>query len=122
MDSQSGDIYLDEYNNTVPVGDDRGFMQVLDGLFRCDLNSEPMNPLYGFDLKSAMRESSVPDSEMFIESLVAQALNPQIEKLISKVDYIKAERSSTEERTMNVTIVVTSILNDTITSEIEVGS
>jgi len=114
MDWETGDVYLDENNNTVQVNNTRGFRQILSGVFNCDLGSEPFNSEYGFDLKSALRESGTEDSEMFIESLVADALNEKNEKLISKVDYIKATRINNE---MHVAIEVTSVLSDTIMFE-----
>lgn len=112
MDMDTGDVYLNEKNNTVQVDNVRGFRQILNGIFNCDLGSEPLNSEYGFDLASALRESSVEDSEMFIESLVASALNSNNEKLISKVDHIQAVK---ENNTMKVTIEVTSVLDDSIT-------
>ena len=115
IDSNTGEPYLDEYNNTVQVDNERGFQQIIDGLFNCELGSEPMNPFYGFDLKSAIREASFPNSEMYIESLVTQALNPQIEKLILKIEYIEALMV---EREMRVTIEVSSVLNDNITTNL----
>lgn len=118
IDSSTGEPYLDEYNNTVPVDNDRGFQQIIDGLFNCELGSEPMNPFYGFDLKSAIRESSYANSEMYIESLVTQALNPQVEKLISKIEYVEALQVGNE---MHVTIEVSSVLNDNITTELNLG-
>lgn len=118
MNTSTGDPYLDEYNNTVEVDNKRGFNQVIDGLFQCQLGSEPFNTYYGFDLISAIRESSYDDAEMYVESLVSQALNPEIEKLISKVEYVKAEKVGNE---MYVTIEVTSILNDSIRTELELG-
>ena len=118
MDSLTGDPYLDEYNNTVPVGNDRGFEQIIDGLFHCDVGSEPMNPFYGFDLKSAIRESSYANSEMYIEALVTQALEPQIEKLISKLEYIQATQVGNE---MHVTIDVSSVLNDNVQIGLDLG-
>lgn len=118
IDSSTGEPYLDEYNNTVQVDNERGFKQIIDGLFNCDLGSEPMNPSYGFDLKSAMREGSYDNSEMFIESLVTQALDPQKEKLISNVEYIEAVQDGRE---MRVTIEVTSVLNDNVTTSLNLG-
>lgn len=115
IDSNTGEPYLDEYNNTVQVDNERGFQQIIDGLFNCELGSEPMNPFYGFDLKSAIREASFPNSEMYIESLVIQALNPQIEKLILKIEYIEAIKV---EKEMRVTIEVSSVLNDNITTNL----
>lgn len=118
IDSATGEPYLDEYNNTVQVDNERGFQQIIDGLFNCELGSEPMNPFYGFDLKSAMREGSYSESEMYIESLVTQALDPQIEKLISKVEYVEALQVGNE---MHVTIEVTSVLNDNVRTELNLG-
>lgn len=118
IDSSTGEPYLDEYNNTVQVDNDRGFQQIIDGLFNCELGSEPMNPFYGFDLQSAIREGSYANSEMYIESLVTQALDPQIEKLISKIEYIEALQDGNE---MHVTIEVTSVLNDNIVTELNLG-
>jgi len=118
IDSNTGEPYLDKYNNTVRVDNERGFQQIIDGLFNCELGSEPMNPFYGFDLKSAIRESSLPNSEMYVESLVIQALNPQIEKLISKVEYVEALMV---EREMRVTIEVSSVLNDNVMTDLNLG-
>lgn len=114
IDLNTGDPYLDEKGNTVEVDDNKAFEQVLDGLFHCDPGSEPMNPRYGFDLKSALQDSYLEDAELFIESLVADALDDNNERLISKVELIEAERDGDDPSKMNVTIVVTSVLQDTI--------
>ena len=118
MNTNTGDPYLDEYNNTVEVDNERGFEQVIDGLFHCQLGSEPMNPFYGFDLISAIRESSFYNSEMYVESLVTQALNPQLEKLISKVEYVEAKQYGKE---MHVNIEVSSVLNDNVNIDLNLG-
>ena len=118
IDSSTGEPYLDEYNNTVPVDNERGFQQIIDGLFNCEVGSEPMNPFYGFDLKSAIREASFTGSEMYIEALITQALDPQLEKLISKVEYVEAVQNGKE---MNVTIEVSSVLNDNIQVGLNLG-
>ena len=121
MDLETGEPYLDEKNNVVYVDNRRGFEQIIDGLFHCDVGSEVMNPGYGFDLKSALTETgSLEETELFIETLVIQALNPQYEKLINKIDYVKAERD--ENGDMDVVIAVTSILDDQITTELTIGS
>ena len=44
MNTSTEDIYLDEYNNTISVDNERGFWQIIDGLFNCELVSEVMNP------------------------------------------------------------------------------
>lgn len=111
MDRNTGDILLDTKNNVVNVDNKNAFQQILIGIFNCDIGSEILNVSYGFDLKRALRESYTEDSEMFIESLVIDALNPQKEKLISKVNYIKALRDGKE---MGVTVQVTSILQDVV--------
>ena len=118
MDRNTGDILLDEKNNVVKVDNKNAFEQILIGVFHCDVGSELMNPAYGFDLKRALRESYIEDSEMFIESLVMEALNPEKEKVISKVDYIKALRSGKQ---MNVIVQVTSIFQDAVIMEEEIG-
>jgi len=114
MDEETGDPALDPNNNTIPVHDEMGFQQIIDGLFHCDVGSERWNPYYGFDLRSAIRESGTPNSEMFIESLVIQALNSNVEKLISTVEDLRAVKDG---RNMNVTVIVSSILNDSVIFE-----
>jgi len=109
IDLDSGDPYLDEKNNVVYVSDSRGFRQIIDGIFHCEPSSEIMNPLYGFDLRTAIRESGTLNSEMFIESLVVQALDPSLEKLISKVTYVKAQKDG---NTMVVNVELISVLGE----------
>jgi len=118
MDRNTGDILLDWKNNVVNVDNKNAFEQILIGVFHCDIKSEILNPAYGFDLKRALRESYIEDSEMFIESLVMEALNPEKEKLISKINYIKASR---EGKQMNVIIQVTSIFQDVVVMTEEIG-
>jgi len=118
MDEETGDPVLDDYNNTIQIDDKLAFEQIISGLFHCDVGSEIMHPKYGFDLKSALRESYASDKEMFIESLVMQALDPQKEKLISEVNDIKAVRDGSS---MNVTVLITSVLGDSIILEESVG-
>lgn len=120
MDLETGDPYLDENGNTVEVDDEFAFNQIIDGLFHCDVGSEILNPFYGFDLQSAIRESSVPNAELFIESLVADALNEKQEKLIAKVDMIQVWRE--DNNTIKVYIAVTSVLGETITMETEISA
>lgn len=121
MDLNTGDPYLDENGNSVDVDNNKAFEQIIDGLFHCDVGSEIFHPEYGFDLRSALRDSYLEDAELFIESLVADALNENNEKLISKVDYIEAQRDEDDPSAMAVTIVVTSVLQDTINTIINLG-
>jgi len=118
MDRNTGDILLDTKNNVVEVDNKNAFQQILIGIFHCDPGSEIFNSAYGFDLKRALRESYIEDSEMFIESLVMEALNPEKEKLISKVSYIKASRNGKE---MNVIVQVNSIFQDVVIMEEVIG-
>jgi len=120
MDLDTGDPYLDENGNTVEVDNAYAFSQIIDGLLNCQPGSELLNPFYGFDLISAIRESSIPDSELFIESLITDALDPQKEKLISKIDMIQAWRS--DNTTMKVYIAVTSIIGETYEGESEISA
>ena len=120
MDLETGDPYLDENGNTVEVDKAYAFNQIIDGLLHCQPGSELLNPFYGFDLISAVRESSVPESELFIESLVTNALDPEKEKLIAKVDMIQAWRD--ENDSMKVFIAVTSIIGETYEGESEISA
>lgn len=121
MDQTTGDPILNEYNNTIPVDDRIGFQQIIDGLFHCTVGSERMNPFYGFDLESAIRGSSDQTPEMFIESLVIQSLNPEVEKLISSINDVLAERDETDGRQINVVVNLTSVLGDSLTIEQTIG-
>lgn len=118
MDNETGDPVLNEYNNTIEVDDVFAFEQIIDGLFHCKPGSEYLHPSYGFPLQDAIRNSSVMDSEMYIESLVVQALDPKVEKTIKSLDYVQATRDNNE---MNVNITITSVLDDSITSNIELS-
>ncbi len=118
LDLEIGDPVLDETGNTIEISNGNAFDQILDQIFHCDVGSEKMSPSYGFDLKTALQESGTPNSEMLIESLVVEALDSQKEKLISKIDYVKAVRDGRE---MDVTIVVTSIFDEKSTLVNRIG-
>lgn len=120
MDLDTGEPYLDENGNTVEVDEAYAFSQIIDGLLNCQPGSELLNPFYGFDLISAIRESSIPDSELFIESLITNALDPEKEKLIAKIDMIQAWRE--DNNTMKVYIAVTSIIGETYEGESEISA
>ena len=120
MDLSTGDPYLDENGNTVEVDKKYAFNQIIDGLLNCQVGSELLNPFYGFDLNSAVRESSIPESELFIESLVTNALDPEKEKLIAKIDMIQAWRE--DNNTMKVYISVISIIGETYQGESEISA
>lgn len=110
MDLDIGEPYLNDTNNTVDVDNEYAFKQIINGLFNCQRGSEPLHPMYGFDLYKAIRESAIPKSEMFIKSLVTDALDPRKELTISSVEAIQAERK--DDNTMYVQIELTSILGD----------
>ena len=118
MDDRTGGIVLNEYNNCIEVDDKTGFEQVIDNLFHCDVGSERMNPLYGFDLKTAIRGVDGLAPEMSIESLVISALDTEKEKLISNIGDVKATRDG---RTMNIEVVIESIFGDTVLLEQDIG-
>lgn len=90
LDMETGDPYLNETDNTVEVSEEDAFKQVINGLFNCQKGTELMNPRYGFDLQTAIRESGQQNVEMFMESLVSDAL--QSEQLIGNVNFVKAKR------------------------------
>jgi len=115
---ETGDISLDEYNNTIEVDNNHAFRQIITNLFHTIPGSEILHSTYGFPLEQAIRESGVEESEMFIEMLVVQALDPRIEKTIKNLDYVKAEKRG---RDMHVNIRVSSVLDDTITTDINLA-
>lgn len=117
MDLSTGDIDLDENNNTIPVDNYYAFRQIIDGLLHCKPGSEILHPTYGFPLEEAIRTSGTETSEMFIESLFVQSLDPQIEKLIKSLDYVKAQRQGRE---MLVDITLTSVLDDILKTNINI--
>ena len=91
LDLRTGDPILED-GEFVELENDYGFYQIIDNLLNCQLGSEPFNPFYGFDLTTAIRMSSEGSSPMFIEALLADALDSNKEKLISNVESIQAER------------------------------
>lgn len=114
MDLDTGDLVLDDNNNTIEIEREEAFTQILAGLLLCERGSEYWNPEYGFPLTQALRESYGEDVNMFIESLVVDTLNPQVCKLINKIDYVEAQKDGNE---VNVLISVTAITGEQITFE-----
>ena len=105
VDVDTGNPVLDvETGLLIPVDDETAVKQIIYMLLNCQPGSEIMHPYYGFDLESALRLSDMEESEMFIETLLADALDPKKEKLISNVNYIKATRDGNDPRKMNVII------------------
>lgn len=116
VDVDSGNPVLDvDTGLLIPVDDETAVRQIIFMLLNCQPGSEIMHPYYGFDLESALRLSDMGESEMFIETLLADALDPKKEKLISNVNYIKATRDETDPRKMNVTINLDTITGQNIT-------
>ena len=112
----TGNPVLDvETGLLIPVDDETAVRQIIFMLLNCQPGSELMHPYYGFDLESALRLSNMEESEMFIETLLADALDPKKEKLISNVNYLKATRDGTDPRKMNVTINLDTISGQNIT-------
>lgn len=118
MDLTTGDPVLGENTDLIAVDDKTAFKQIIDGLFHCQPGSEIQNAFYGFDLETAIRESSQRDSDMIIESLIIQALDEEKEPLISEVNHIDVELDG---RQATATVIITSILDETITLEEQIG-
>jgi len=116
VDVDTGNPVLDvETGKLIPVDDETAIRQIIFMLLNCQPGSELMHPYYGFDLESALRLSSMGEAEMFIESLLADALDPKKEKLISNVNYIKATKDETDKRKINVTFNLDTISGQNIT-------
>lgn len=114
MDLRTGDPIL-ENGDYIAVEDDYAFYQIITNLFHCQTGSEIFNIFYGFDLENAIRLNSGGSAPKVMESLVAQALNPNLERLIYVIDYIEAKRDGQE---MNISFTVQSRLG-TLASLIE---
>jgi len=116
VDMDTGNPVLDvDTGLLIPVDDETAVRQIIFMLLNCQPGSEIMHPYYGFDLESALRLSNMNESEMFIETLLADALDPKKEKLISNVNYIKATRDKIDPRKMNVSINLDTITGQNIT-------
>ena len=116
VDVETGNPVLDvETGLLIPVDDETAVKQIIYMLLNCQPGSEIMHPYYGFDLESALRLSDMEESEMFIETLLADALDPKKEKLISNVNYINATIDKEDPRKMNVTINLNMISGENIT-------
>ncbi len=116
VDMDTGNPILDvETGLLIPVDDETAMKQIIFMLLNCQPGSEILHPEYGFDLETALRISDMEESEMFIESLLTDALDPKKEKLISNVNYIKATRDSVDPRKMNVIINLNTISGENIT-------
>ncbi|KKK42191.1 hypothetical protein LCGC14_2214250 [marine sediment metagenome] len=115
-DVDTGNPVLDvETGLLIPVDDETAIRQIIFMLLNCEPGSEILHPYYGFDLESALRLSNMDESEMFIESLLADALDPKKEKLISNVNYIKATKDEDDPRKINVTFNLDTISGQNIT-------
>jgi len=105
----------------IPVDDNTAIKQVIYMLLNCQPGSELLHRQYGFDVETALRISNMEESEMFIESLLADALDPKKEKLISNVNYISAIRSVTDLRKIDVTVNLDTISGENVTILESVG-
>jgi len=116
VDMDTGNPVLDvETGLLIPVDDETALKQIIFMLLNCQPGSEILHPEYGFDLETALRISDMEESEMFIESLLTDALDPKKEKLISNVNYIKATKDGDDPRKMNVIINLNTISGENIT-------
>ncbi len=116
MDVDNGNPVLDvETGLLILVDDETAIRQIIFMLLNCQPGSELLHNKYGFDLETALRLSDMEDSEMFIESLLAEALDPKKEKLISNVNFIKAQKNKTDPKKMDVYISLDTITGENIT-------
>lgn len=116
VDVETGNPVLDtETGNLIPVDDETAIRQIIFMLLNCQPGSELLHNQYGFDLETALRISHMEEVEMFIESLLADALDPKKEKLISNVNFIKATRDEIDPRKINVSLNIDTISGENIT-------
>lgn len=116
IDVETGDPVLDvENGNLIPVDDETAIRQIIYMLLNCQPGSEILHDKYGFDLETALRLSGREENEMFIESLLSDALDPKKEKLISNVNFIKATKDEDDPRKMNIVFNIDTITGENIT-------
>ena len=116
VDVDNGNPVLDvDTGLLIPVDDETAIRQIIFMLLNCQPGSEILHPQYGFDLETVLRLSDIEESEMFVESLLADALDPKKEKLISNVNYIKATKDENDLRKINVVISLNTIGGENIT-------
>jgi len=122
VDIDTGDPVIDlDTGSTVEVDSETAIKQIIYGVLNCIPGSEILNMYYGFDLESAIRLSDQPEAELFIETLLIDALDPMKERLISEVTYLKATRNENNPRRIDVDISITSIIGETIEIESTLG-
>lgn len=112
LDLRTGSICFDKDGNLLRVNNNYGFRQVIHNLFHTVRGGEILAPSWGFDLVNAIRRSHLPGVEMYIKSLVAEALDDEIEPLIAEINYIYVNKPSSTDKRMNVEISVRSIFNN----------
>jgi len=110
-DLRTGDPVI-ENGNYVQVEDDYAFYQVIDNLINCQLGTEVLNRMYGFDLKTAIQMNAKGASEKVLQSLLIEALDPSKEPLIKSIDSMGAWREGQE---MNLKFTVSSKLDTQVT-------
>lgn len=118
MDLRTGDPILGEDGDYITVENDYAFYQLINNLLNCQKGSEVWHYQYGFDLEEAIRMNSGGAPVEVIESLMAEALDNQKERLIYSINYIKAERDGQQ---MRVKFSVQSRLGSILTLEETLG-
>ena len=121
LDLRTGDPIIGDDGDYVQVDDNYAFYQIIDNLLHCQTGSEVWNIYYGFDLESAIRLNSAGAPAEIIESLVADAIDPNKEQLIYKVDYLSAYRDEDNPQQMRIRLSVQSILGSIVSLEENVG-
>ena len=98
IDLRTGDPILGEDGDFIQVDNNYAFYQIITQLLECQVGSEIWNVYYGFDLENAIRVNSEGAPSHVIEGLLADALDPQKERLIFTIDYIKGERDGQQTK------------------------
>jgi len=111
IDLRTGDPVLVN-GDFVKVENSYAFYQIIDSLLNCQVGTEVFNPYYGFDLETAIKMNGDGVSEMFIQTLLADALDKNKESLIDHIESISCVRDGQE---MQCRISVRSIFGEETT-------
>jgi len=118
VDLRTGDPIMGEDGDFIKVDNNYAFYELITQLLYCQVGSEIWNLYYGFDLENAIKMNSRGEPEQVIESLVVDALDPQKERLIFTIDYVKATRIGQQ---VTVKFMLKSRFGSLITSEFNLG-
>lgn len=120
LDLRTGDPIL-ENGDYIQVDDNYAFYQIIDNLLNCQLRSEIWNIYYGFDLQEAIKMNSGGAPVEIIESLLADALDPEKEILIYRIISLEAYRDENDPQRVRARFSLQSRLGGIITIEQTLG-